>query len=770
MFSRKFICAGDGVCDYETPVAAPLFRKSFTLDNIPESAGFTLCGLGLYELYVNGNRITKGALAPYINNPDDLLYYDEYNIKPYLNVGENVIGIMLGNGFFNCFGGVEWDFHTAPWRGPLRVAFALELDGECIEADESVKVSRSPILLDDLRIGVFYDARLENKNWHTVGFCDDDWQNAVFADAPNGTPTLCSAEPVIAYREISPVSITHCDEVYYACESAATYERSIERTRVENAYVYDFAENNSGVCRLKIKGERGQTVTLRFGECLIDGHFSLRSTVNMGTGKDKNLYLDYPQMDKYILRGGEEEIFLPSFTYHGFRYVLVEGITEEQATDDLLTYVVMGSDIEKRADFCCSDETLNKLYDMTCRSTRSNLLYVPTDCPHREKNGWTADVSLSSEHMLLSFSAEKTFAEWLKNVRAAQRDGAFPGIVPTAGWGFEWGNGPAWDSVCVYMPYYIYKYTGNKQIIEDSLPSIMDYLRYIATRRDEKGLIAVGLIDWAQPYFGVQTTLSPLKFTDSAVVFDMAKKTAFLARELGKNNLAQEAEDFAAEMKNAIRTHLIDLDTLTAEGACQTSQSLALEFGLFEETEQAKAAERLVDFVRAADDHLLCGVIGARFVFHALSRFGYTELALKMIENPTYPSYAQWVARGDTALSEGFVRDGVGERGGRDSRNHHFWGDISSFFIQNIAGLRPNPNVCDTNEYLIAPEFVSTLSFARANYREVSVAWEREKDGILLSVNAPSSSKGTIRLPSGFKFADDESEKPLTSGAYKILS
>lgn len=769
MLSRKFICAGEGVCDYETPVAAPLFRKTFILENIPKTASFTLCGLGLYELYINGKRITKGALAPYIYNPDDLLYFDEYDIKPHLREGENVIGIMLGNGFFNCFGGVEWDFHTAAWRGPLRLAFALELDGQCIEADESVKVSRSALLLDDLRIGAFYDARLEQDGWCDIGFCDDEWQNAVGVDAPKGKPTLCFADAVVAYREIEPVSITHCDEVYYACESAATYERPIERTRVENAYVYDFAENNSGVCRLKIKGERGQEVTLRFGECLIDGHFSLRSTVNMGTGKDKNLYLDYPQMDKYILRGGEEEIFLPPFTYHGFRYVLVEGIKEEQATKDLLTYVVMGSDIEKRAKFSCSDEILNKLYDMTCRSDRSNLLYVPTDCPHREKNGWTADISLSSEHILLSFSAEKTFSEWLKNVRAAQRDGAFPGIIPTAGWGFEWGNGPAWDSVCVYMPYYLYKYSGDKTVIADNLPSIMDYLRYIATRRDERGLIAVGLIDWAQPFYNVTTTLSPLVFTDSAIIFDMAQKTAFLAREIDENDLACEAEAFAGEMKAAIRTHLIDLGTMTAEGACQTSQSLALEFGLFEENEQKAAADRLVDFVHSAEDHLLCGVIGARFVFHSLVRFGHAELALKMIENPTYPSYAQWVARGDTTLSEGFVRDGVGERGGRDSRNHHFWGDISSLFIRKIAGLSPNPKVTDINEYLIAPQFVSTLSFAQAEYRDVSVRWEREKDGIILKVSVPPTAHGRIKLPQGYAFSDGKNERTLASGEYKIM-
>ena len=769
MFSRKFIAASDAFCDYENPVNAPLFRKTFNLERLPETAYFTLCGLGFYELYINGKRLTKGALAPYINNPDDVLYYDKYDIKQYLTVGQNAITVMLGNGFFNCFGGIEWDFEKASWRGPLRLAFALRLDSTVIEADESVKTAPSPVLFDDLRIGAFYDARLEKQGFCDALFDDGDWDNAKFIESPKGTPRLCEADPVVVYKELEPVKITHFNKLFYACKHPAKYRKPFKNTLVRDVYMYDFGENNTGVCRLKIKGARGQTVTLRFGEHLVNEKFSLRSTLNMCDPNidNRNRFLEFPQMDKFTLSGNGEETYIPPFTYHGFRYCLVEGITKEQATEDLLTYMVIGSDINKKSDFSCSDEALNRLYDMTCRSVRSNLTYVPTDCPHREKNGWTADISLSAEHVMLSFTAEKTLSEWLSNLRAAQRDGAFPGIVPTAGWGFEWGNGPGWDSASVYLPYYIYKYCGDKTVIEDNLPAISRYLDYAATKRDERGLLEYGLIDWAQPYYKCKDTLSPLIFTDSAVVYDMCKKTAHLAQIVGNTAVKLQAETLANELKTAIRTHLLDLNTMTAVGECETSQTLALEFGLFEGRECEKAAKLLAEIVEKYDNHIVCGVIGARFLFHTLVKYGYTDLALSVIKNPTYPSYIQWVNRGDTTLCEGFSKEGKGERGGRDSRNHHFWGDVSSFLIQCIAGLRPNPNTTDVNEYLIAPNFPKNLNFASAKYNEVSVRWDRVDDGIVLSVSAPKTAHGKIVLPTGFAF-DGKTEKPLENGNYFI--
>lgn len=776
MFSKRFICASDSFCDYDKYVSAPLFRKSIIIDKIPQAANFTICGLGFYELYINGFKITKGALAPYINNPDDILYYDFYDLLPHLREGENIIGVMLGNGFFNPFGGTLWDFDKAPWRGPLRLAFSLEMENDgdrvIVEADESVKVSDSAVVFDELRIGAFYDARLEQNGWNKIGFDDSGWKNARIISAPKGEPRICLAEPVKIYKELKPVSIKYLDDFCFCCEAAAKYEEPIEYTRVKNTYVYDFGENNSGICKLKIKGKAGQQVILRFGEDMVDGKFSLRSTINMYDYE--NFYFDYPQIDKYILKGGGIEEYIPSFTYHGFRYVLVEGITQEQATEELLTYLVMSSDMKNRADFSCSDEQINKLYEMSCRADRANFLYIPTDCPHREKNGWTADISLSAEHMLLNMKTEKSMQEWLRNVAKAQRQsGELPGIIPTAGWGFEWGNGPIWDSVCVYLPYYCYKYSGDIEVVSENIDMIFKYLRYISTKRDDRGLIEIGLEDWAQPNYIAEDTLAPVLFTDSAMVFDMAQKAAFLAEIYGDGQLSAEALKFASEMKLAIREHLIDFSSMTAMGNCQTSQSIAIKFGIFEAEEIPCAVDRLIHIIHKSDDRLLCGVLGARFIFHILARYGHIDLAMKMITSPEYPSYMQWVNNGCTALCEAFVPEGKGDKNFRDSKNHHFWGDISSFFIQDIVGIKPNPNCRDIKEFEISPNFAACLENAEAEYLsecgKISVAWEKIGNDVKLTVEAPEEVKGNFVLPEGYAFEGDILDYEIKSGNFTIV-
>ena len=773
MLSTKFICRNNEYCDYDNNVSAPLFRKVYTFETVPDKAEFTICGLGLYELYINGNRITKGALAPYINNPDDIIYYDSYDIKKYLNCGDNVIGVMLGNGFFNPFGGFVWDFDKAPWRGGLRVAFSLEIEnnGEktVFEADETVKTAESPVWLDELRIGTFYDARKEQNGWCEAGFDDSDWDNARFIESPLGEPRLCEAPPVTVYKELNPINITYFDELYYITNSDITYEDPIESTYVKDVYMYDFGENNSGICQLKIKGERGQRVTLYFGETLIDGKFSVKSTLNMNCGKE--MHLEYPQVDKYILKGENEESYTPPFTYHGFRYVLVEGITKEQATKTLLTYKVISNKMEKRADFNCSDQTVNKLYEMSCRADRANLVYVPTDCPHREKNGWTADISLSAEHILMNMTAEKTLGEWMRNVCKAQRpSGELPGIVPTAGWGFEWGNGPLWDSVCVNLPFYCYKYTGDKTYIKESINTISKYIDYISSKRDEKGLVEIGLVDWAQPLGNgvADKTLAPLVFTDSVAVLDIANKTAFLAEVIENSELCSKAKKLAEEIRNAIRKNLIDFDTFTAFGECQTSQAVALKFAIFEKDEEQKAFEKLLDIIKRDNNRLLCGVFGARYIFHILSGRGYGDLAFDMITAPEYPSYKNWVEDGYTALGETFVAKGQTLRSGQYSQNHHFWGDISSFFIKELAGLKPNPYNRDLTEFEISPNFTQRLSNAECVYNsicgQISLSWQRNNDVIILNACIPKGIKGKIKLPKGYSFLNGETIADIKEG------
>ena len=761
--SNNFIKANDLMCNYDKHIAAPYLRKKFFLDFVPEKAEITICGLGFYELYINGTDITKGPLAPYISNPDDICYYDNYDITHLLKKGENVIGILLGNGFRNPFGGGKWKFDIAPHRGPVTVALCLEAEGDGksfeLEADESFRTHSSPITFDEIRMGCRYDARLEIEGWNEIGFDDSSWQFAKKEKAPRGEARLCSVEPIVVTKELQAVNIEHFDELPYVYETSHFDAKPIESTVRKNIYLYDFGVNTAGITKLRINGKAGQKIVIRHGEHKINGNFALNSSIFQA-----KRYYEYAQTDVYICKGGEEE-FVPKFKYDGFRYAYVEGLEAEQATNGAITAIVMNSDIEERGGFESSSEMLNKLQDMTRRAVLSNFYYFPTDCPHREKNGWTADISLSAEHMLINLKAEKSLREWLRNVRAAQReDGALPGIVPTGGWGFEWGNGPAWDSVCVNLPYYIYKYTGEKAVIEENVTLIMRYLIYISSKRDEKGLVEIGLGDWADPNVDqIGSIRAPLVVTDSITVYDIATKAAILFDEIGKVNEKEYASAIAREMKDSIREHLVDFDTMTVKGECQGSQAYAIGCGIFDADELTAAQTRLVEIIRADGDVNSCGVLGMRHLFHVLTSAGEIELAYKIITNTESSNcYGYWVKNGETTLCEYFKNMDSEEIG---SRNHHFYGDISSWFIQEIAGLKPNPELSDISYFEFSPNFISDLDYAKGFYisefGKVSAEWKREKSGIAFNITLPEGTHGKLAL--------NGMEKVLSSGEYKFV-
>ena len=770
--STNFIKAGDQMCSFENHIPAPYFRKEFALDFVPAKAEITICGLGFYELYINGKNITKGPLAPYISNTDDICYYDNYDITDLLKKGANVVGILLGNGFRNCFGGFIWNFQNAHCCGPVTAALCLEaFDADMtfeMEADETFKTHASPVTFDDLRMGCHYDARLEIPGWNEPGFDDSAWENAQREKTPKGIKKLCSAEPIVCTETLKPIAIKHYDVLPFGYKTTAPGAEPYESTIRENVYVYDFGVNTAGVTVLRINGKPGQKITIRHGEeHLVDGKFAVNTTIFNRPDCVDN-YLEYNQTDIFICKGGYES-FVPRFKYDGFRYAYVEGLEEDQATEDALTALVMNSDLKPRAWFHCSDGTLNQLQEMTRRSDLANFYYFPTDCPHREKNGWTGDASMSAEHMMLNLEAGTSLKEWMANIRAAQAEnGSLPGIVPTGGWGFAWGNGPAWDSVCVNVPYYVYRFTGDKSVIEENVSLIMRYLCYAATRRDERGLVAIGLGDWLDPNKEKNKKIaSPLEFTDTAMLHDISAKAAFLFGEIGREAEKNYALAMADLYRNAIRTHLIDSGTKLVEGNCQTSQAFAIETGLFDTDEIQEAGKRLVEIIHRDGDVNACGMIGLRYLFHALTRIGESELAYKIITSRHPHCYGYWVENGATSMWESFQEM---ENSNASSKNHHFLGDITSWMLQNVAGIKPNPYCNDISEFEIAPHYLEVLDFAEGYYEneygKLTAKWVRTENEIELDVEVPAGMKGKLVLTDGHRLVCGCREAELGEGMH----
>ena len=744
-FPLNFIKATEDYTTFEKHVPAPYFRRSFDLDKIPEAACLLITGLGYYEVYINGENITKGYLAPYRSNIDDYIYYDKYDIKDKLKTGKNTLGIILGNGIKNGLGAFIWDFEKARFRGAPETAFSIELnyggeEKQFIVSDSETLTAPSPIIFDDLHFGEYYDARLELPGWNLPEFDDSAWKPALKAETPRGDAKLCEADPIKVIRTIKPVSVTECD----------------------GSYIYDFGVNTAGLCTLKINGEAGQKILLRYFETLVDGKPYFRNN----RFHDEDRY----QEDEYYLSGNGEEEYTPRFTYHGFRYVFVTGITAEQATKDLLTYLEMSSLSETAGKFSCSDEVINKIEEATVRSDTSNFYYFPTDCPQREKNGWTADASLSAEQLLLNLRPEKSYKEWMRSIYKALKDnGQLPGIVPTGGWGYHWGNGPAWDNVIINLPYYTYIYRGDTEMLKELSIPLMRYLNYLLSRLDEKGLIAIGLGDWCPPGLGEDDYETPLVVTDTILTFDIAQKAAFVYDVLGEEPQKQFALALSEKVKRAFRDNLLDKETGAVYGNTQTGQAMAIFYGMLEKDEKPKAFDLLLKYIDDADGHFKTGVLGGRVIYRVLAENGKIDLAYNMIVRPDYPSYGNWIKRGATTLWEAFHP----ENGRILSLNHHFWGDVSAWFYIYLAGIRVNPTGRDTSNVDIKPIFPEKLDSVDAYHDtphgRIAVKWVKNGGEITLEIEAADKLRGIIAAPDGYKFKGGETEKALTTGKYIMV-
>lgn len=746
-YPNTFISAGRDYANIEHFVPAPFFRKKFTAEKT-ETAEIIIGAVGFYRLFINGKDITKGELAPYISNPDDIVYYDCYDVSGLINEGENVIAVLLGNGLQNNPGGAIWNFDKAPWRGAPKFALSLNMtfsdNTTVIETDESFKVCDSPILFNDYRCGEYYDAQLEIPNFHSADFDDSGLKNALETSSPRGEKRLCNADPVRLYGELKPISVTRC----------------------EDGWLYDFGENNTGVCRLSVNAKAGQKIILRYGEWLKDGKLCLD---NIRFPKQNDVQKDFVQKSEYICKNGKQT-HTPSFIYNGFRYVLAEGITEEQATEDLLTYLKMSSLSECAGEFTCSDDVINKIQKATVHSDISNFNYFPTDCPQREKNGWTADASLSAEQMLLNLYPEKCYKEWMHNIYKALSDkGQLPGIVPTAGWGYHWGNGPAWDNVIINLPYFTYIYRGDKEILEELSIPLMRYLNYLFSRLGEDGIMEIGLGDWCPPGVGESKFKTPLAVTDTILTYDIAVKSAFVYEVLGQEAQRQFALALAERVKTAFREKLLNKETGEIKGGTQTGQAMAIYYGMLTDEEKPKALKLLIKYIADEDGHFYTGVLGGRVIYRVLAENGYIDLAYNMIVRPDYPSYGNWIKRGATTLWESFQPEG----GRILSLNHHFWGDISAWFYTYLAGIRINPTGKDVTNVDIAPLFPEKLNRVDAYYDtpngRISVAWERtDENSVVLKIIAAEKLRGKILSPDGFAFESGANEMQLKSGEYFI--
>ena len=742
-FEKSFIAATEEYSDYNKRVPAPYIRGSFNLKKCPKAAEITITALGFYDLYVNGTRITKGILAPYISNPEQVVVYDNYDIVSYLHTGKNVIGVILGNGFTNNFGGAPWDFEKSSFRAAPKTAFCVELDGEeFLSTQKPLKWAPSPILWDDYREGEVYDARKEIAGWNLPDFDDSEWAETISAPSPSGRCLLADIEPIREYKKRKAVRIIP----------------------LEDGFLYDFGVNTAGVPILKIDGKAGQKINFIFGEWFKDG--------NMDT-KNIQCWNRFRKMDseiqtiEYICKGENGEGFTPCFSYYGCRYAKVTGIEAQQAAADLVVLSEQSSALKKVGSFICSDEYANKTFENTLRSDFSNFYYFPTDCPHREKVGWTGDAYLSAEQFALLLDCEKSLRMWLSCIRDNQKEnGAIPCITPTSGWGYGWGSGPSWDGVLTALPYMLYRYTGKREILEENAEAIYRYLGFLRKIRKENGTIEYGLGDWCQ--IGAlrdSDPWTPNAVTDTMSAMDICRKASNIFEVLGMKERAGEAKVLAEEFRQAARANFVEWrygDVYFCRPYCktQTAQAIMLYRGVYEGEEIPHAAVRMREMLGGTENHMQVGVFGVQALLRVLCEHGMADLAYETAMSPDRPSYGNMIDHGATTLWEFIHTFAKGKEydvtvGRIKSMNHHFWGDIAAWYITYIAGMRINEDLNDIYKVDICPYFVKQLNHAEARhempYGTVITSWHRlGENKILLFVSLPSGAHGELKLNDGW--------------------
>ncbi len=698
---------------------APLLRRAFKVDGKLKQARAYICGLGYYELYLNGRKIGDHLLDPGYTRYDRRVLYVTYDVTDELKRGANAVGVILGNGWFNCHTKAVWNFHEAPWRAAPRALVQLRLDytdghSKTVVSDESWKTATGPIVFDSIYGGETYDARLEKPGWATPAYDDSSWEPVKLVDAPAGRLVAQMMPSIKLDETLKPVKLTEPKP---------------------GVFLFDIGQNLAGMAELTVSGPAGARVQMRYGERLFpDGTLDTRDIEQhvKKLGKEQQ-----HQTDTYILKGHGRETWHSRFTYHGFQYVEVTGFPGKPTLGSLRALFIHSA-VPKAGEFTCSNPLLNRIQRAAHWSFLSNLQGIPTDCPHREKNGWTGDAQLACEQAQFNFFPAPVHQKWLNDLGDEQKPtGVLPGIVPTSGWGYTWGNGPAWDSAFLLIPWYEYVYYGDLENFRRHYEGQKRYVDYL-TSRAQDGIVKIGLNDWA-PW----KTKTEAGITDTAYYFVDTKIVAQAAKALGRMDDAQKYAELAEGIKAAFNKRFFHPETAEYDNGSQTALSCALYQGLVEPADRDRVLSNLVNAVEKANNHIDTGILGAKYLLNALLENGRADVAYRMVVQKDQPSWGWWLEQGATTLWE--------QWNGTESRNHILFGDVSAWFYKALAGIQPDPESPGFKHFYVTPHVVGGLTSARGEYDSIRGRiisdWRVVNGRFELRLTVPANTTATVSLP-----------------------
>ena len=727
---------------------APYFRKTFSVAKKVVSARAYIAVAGLYELSINGQKISNHRLDPMYTRFDRRTLYVTHDITQQLQEGKNAVGVLLGNGWYNHQSTAVWYFDKAPWRGrptfcmDIRVKYADGTEGS-LSTDKDWKTAPSPVIFNSIYTAEHYDARLEQMSWNTPNFVDSTWKNVIFRSAPSDNIVAQTMHPI---RNVEAIPT-----------------KNIKIFSDKNA-VFDLGRNIAGVSKITVKGKAGTIIKLKHGERLYEnGHVDLSNIdVHYRPTNDSDPF----QTDIFILSGKGEETFMPKFNYKGFQYVEVTSDQAIELKKESLTGYFMHSDVPPIGHIQSSNPTINKIWAATNNAYLSNLFGYPTDCPQREKNGWTGDAQIAIETGLYNFDGFTIYEKWLADHRDEQQaNGVLPSIIPSSGWGYEWANGPDWTSTIAIIPWQLYQFYGDKKPLIDCYDNIKRYVDHI-TSIAPNGLTDWGLGDWVPV-----KSKSPVELTSTAYYFTDVQILAKTAKLLGKTADFNQYSKLADKIQKAFNAKYLDKTKGIYGSGLQTELSVALYWGLVPNEFKSVVASNLAKRVVADGNHLDVGLLGTKAILGALSDNGYADLAYKLAAQETYPSWGWWIVNGATTLYENWPIDAKSDI----SMNHIMFGEIGAWLYKGLGGIKPDPENVGFKNILLEPHFVEGLNAFEAIFNaptgKIESAWKKENGKVIYQVTIPPNATATLWLntKAGQKIKQNQQLLPVSKdNAYQF--
>ena len=677
---------------YNDYAPAHLFRRRFVLNRVGK-AELVVCGLGYGYYYLNGHAVSKDLLTAPVSDYDAILWYNRYDISPLLHVGENVFAAALGNGFFNESFPSNWDNNLARWRDHPKLFMVLFIDGEQVFASDENFVCQTDSFVpyNHLRSGETFDARKYHSAWKQLDYDDSLWEKVVIDQTPpKGELRECTCPPIIEVEELN----------------------FVKAYKTEKGYTLDFGRNIAGYIRLYTCIPKDKTITFRHAEEIYDDASLKLNGLNV-------LYstVDF-QTDRYI-SDGSLRTWSPRFTYHGFRYVSVEGLEKAPTTDEIKA-IVVHQDVAQTSSFECSNLLLNNIYQAGIQATFSNMHYALTDCPTREKFGWMNDAQASLNQVFINFDSEQFLRKWGEDMKAAMNEnGELPAIVPSHGYGFS--HGPVADGAIFELAYRLYLYTGDKTVFQSYLPYLKKYYAFYISGKDDGKR-------WLRDWDGYVNRIGNIQFLYHCYLLKFARILSLACETLGEDSSAYRTDEKRAVewlKANAIK-----------DGKCvedgQTAVAMLLVLGAFEQSQPL--LEQLKERIDAENGHLQCGMLGIQFIYDALSMYGAPEYAYKVITAKGEPGFAVWFERGATTLWETWRDSGF-----TDSRNHHMYSNVLAWFFETLLGIRADIAHPAYERVELCPCFMQDLTYCKGSVRfaggEIRAHWYRQGGGIIYEVN-----------------------------------